>query len=193
MARRRSELEAAKKRLSSPSFELPSYSPSLPVPSRQSFDGPLFLSHILTLNTSCRRPTRDSAHSTIHRQIKLNQTCHSDEYAMAHIIQSRAHAEVHDLLKRAAEDATPAARSILEDLVRRQSTGSDSNCPDQTTGLTGGAIAGIVIGSIFGLLLLLWIIRSCMNPGAPPQEPRRGDRWVSLPGVLEPSNVHSIK
>ncbi|GKT98005.1 hypothetical protein FLAG1_00778 [Fusarium langsethiae] len=36
--------------------------------------------------------------------------------------------------------------------------------------LSGGAIAGIVIGSVFGILLLLWIIRSCLNLGAPPQE-----------------------
>ncbi|KAL6918097.1 hypothetical protein FSHL1_009526 [Fusarium sambucinum] len=36
--------------------------------------------------------------------------------------------------------------------------------------LSGGAIAGIVIGSVFGVLLLLWVIRSCLNLGAPPQE-----------------------
>ncbi|KAK7987288.1 hypothetical protein PG988_002276 [Apiospora saccharicola] len=33
--------------------------------------------------------------------------------------------------------------------------------------LSGGAIAGIVIGSIVGLLLLWWLIRSCMNLGKP--------------------------
>ncbi|CAH0050340.1 unnamed protein product [Clonostachys solani] len=38
------------------------------------------------------------------------------------------------------------------------------------TQLSGGAIAGIVIGSIFGFLLLLWIIRSCFNLGAPPKD-----------------------
>lgn len=38
------------------------------------------------------------------------------------------------------------------------------------TNLSGGAIAGIVIGSIAGFLLLLWIFRSCGNLGAPPQE-----------------------
>ncbi|VBB79622.1 Putative protein of unknown function [Podospora comata] len=43
--------------------------------------------------------------------------------------------------------------------------------PDETTTLTGGAIAGIVIGSIVGLLLLIWIIRSCTNLGAPPNKP----------------------
>ncbi|KAI1332472.1 hypothetical protein F5Y16DRAFT_357872 [Xylariaceae sp. FL0255] len=33
--------------------------------------------------------------------------------------------------------------------------------------LSGGAIAGIVIGSIVGFLLILWIIRSCLNLGSP--------------------------
>ncbi|RYP43945.1 hypothetical protein DL768_009542 [Monosporascus sp. mg162] len=35
--------------------------------------------------------------------------------------------------------------------------------PDAARTLSGGAIAGIVIGSIVGFLLLLWIIRSCSN------------------------------
>ncbi|KAK8104345.1 uncharacterized protein PG998_011378 [Apiospora kogelbergensis] len=33
--------------------------------------------------------------------------------------------------------------------------------------LSGGAIAGIVIGSIVGFLLLCWILRSCLNLGKP--------------------------
>lgn len=37
-----------------------------------------------------------------------------------------------------------------------------------STTLSGGAIAGIVIGSVVGTLLLLWLIRSCLNLGAPP-------------------------
>ncbi|KAI0178512.1 hypothetical protein GGR52DRAFT_259571 [Hypoxylon sp. FL1284] len=32
-----------------------------------------------------------------------------------------------------------------------------------TNNLSGGAIAGIVIGSIAGFLLIMWIIRSCIN------------------------------
>ncbi|KAJ4254396.1 hypothetical protein NW762_009991 [Fusarium torreyae] len=60
-------------------------------------------------------------------------------------------------------------------LVARQNTetvtvttSSDDN--NGGTTLSGGAIAGIVIGSIAGFLLLLWIVRSCLNLGAPPQE-----------------------
>lgn len=46
-----------------------------------------------------------------------------------------------------------------------------------STNLSGGAIAGIVIGSIAGLLLLLWIFRSCSNLGGPPQEDKREPAW----------------
>ncbi|KAI0598491.1 hypothetical protein F4775DRAFT_186725 [Biscogniauxia sp. FL1348] len=35
------------------------------------------------------------------------------------------------------------------------------------TTLSGGAIAGIVIGTVAGTLLLLWLVRSCLNLGAP--------------------------
>ncbi|KAK4198530.1 hypothetical protein QBC40DRAFT_283520 [Triangularia verruculosa] len=49
----------------------------------------------------------------------------------------------------------------------------DDRDPDDASTLTGGAIAGIVIGSIAGLLLLIWIIRSCTNLGAPPNKPEK--------------------
>lgn len=42
--------------------------------------------------------------------------------------------------------------------------GGDSS---SSNNLSSGAIAGIVIGSIVGFLLLLWIIRSCSNLGRP--------------------------
>ncbi|KAK7419167.1 hypothetical protein QQX98_003506 [Neonectria punicea] len=44
------------------------------------------------------------------------------------------------------------------------------------TNLSGGAIAGIVIGTIAGTLLVLWIIRSCFNLGAPPSD---REKWYS--------------
>ncbi|EPE07134.1 hypothetical protein F503_07785 [Ophiostoma piceae UAMH 11346] len=57
----------------------------------------------------------------------------------------------------------------LSPLERRQVVvSSDSN---DHGGLSGGAIAGIVIGSVAGFLLILWIWRSCTNLGAPPTEP----------------------
>lgn len=74
-----------------------------------------------------------------------------------------------------------AAATLTEDLpatpilLARQATvtvvqsGSSDNS-DSGSQLSGGAIAGIVIGSIAGILLLFWIIRSCGNLGAPPQE-----------------------
>lgn len=42
-----------------------------------------------------------------------------------------------------------------------------NNDPDDAATLSDGAIAGIVIGSIVGFLILLWIIRSCINLAHP--------------------------
>ncbi|KAH7305601.1 hypothetical protein B0I35DRAFT_113637 [Stachybotrys elegans] len=59
----------------------------------------------------------------------------------------------------------PVAQYIEAFLSRRQ---QDNSPPEDTSdqsasssNLSGGAIAGIVIGSIFGVLLLWWIFRSC--------------------------------
>ncbi|KAK0615357.1 hypothetical protein B0T17DRAFT_620146 [Bombardia bombarda] len=55
--------------------------------------------------------------------------------------------------------------------------GGGDNSPTDAQTLSGGAIAGIVIGSIAGLLLLIWIIRSCSNLGAPPSAPANDRAW----------------
>ncbi|KAL4930490.1 uncharacterized protein BDV17DRAFT_39708 [Aspergillus undulatus] len=50
-------------------------------------------------------------------------------------------------------------------LTPRQSTNDDSGCNCPST-ISGGAIAGIVIGSIAGTLLLIWLWRTCMTTTA---------------------------
>lgn len=47
-------------------------------------------------------------------------------------------------------------------LVTRQSS-SGENCPST---ISSGGIAGIVLGSIAGTLLLIWLWRVCQLPGA---------------------------
>lgn len=71
---------------------------------------------------------------------------------------------------------------------------SDDDQATKTQTLTGGAIAGIVIGSIAGLLLLIWIFRSCSNLGAPPgaSENPGGEAWYD--GVRDeypPRHTHA--
>lgn len=82
---------------------------------------------------------------------------------------------------------------------------ADSNTDgNKTSTLNGGAIAGIVIGSVVGILLLIWVIKSCFNFGAPrpdveplyhPGEPKRhhrshrGRRHSRSPSVSLPSPV----
>jgi hypothetical protein len=65
-----------------------------------------------------------------------------------------------------AELATLVSRQQATVTVVEESSDSGGS------NLGGGAIAGIVLGSIFGTLLLLWIIRSCFNLGSPPGNER---------------------
>ncbi|OAQ64449.1 hypothetical protein VFPPC_05719 [Pochonia chlamydosporia 170] len=74
-------------------------------------------------------------------------------------------------------DTTPtsALAATKASLFARQATTTvtvtaDSSNGNSTSTLSAGAIAGIIIGSVVGILLLIWVVRSCFNLGAPPQE-----------------------
>ncbi|KAK4119107.1 hypothetical protein N657DRAFT_637523 [Parathielavia appendiculata] len=58
------------------------------------------------------------------------------------------------------EATTTAATTVV--VASDSNTGSSSN-----NGLDGGAIAGIVIGTIVGILIIWWIIKSCTKPSKP--------------------------
>ncbi|KAK3349023.1 hypothetical protein B0T25DRAFT_582050 [Lasiosphaeria hispida] len=49
-----------------------------------------------------------------------------------------------------------------------------TNTYNTTTSLGPGAIAGIVIGVVVGLLLLYWLFRSCNKPARAPDSNRQG-------------------
>ncbi|KAK4098450.1 hypothetical protein N658DRAFT_561135 [Parathielavia hyrcaniae] len=68
---------------------------------------------------------------------------------------------------------TPTSTNTAVIIVTDGTVDTTDDDPDDASTLSGGAIAGIVLGSIAGFLLLVWIIRSCTNLGAPP-----GDRAV---------------
>ncbi|OAA57425.1 hypothetical protein SPI_07084 [Niveomyces insectorum RCEF 264] len=72
-------------------------------------------------------------------------------------------AHLHEFLLRVRQASTST--------VTVQSSPADTKDNSSSNNqLSGGAIAGIVIGSVAGFLLLLWIIRSFTNLGAPPAE-----------------------
>ncbi|KAK3682808.1 hypothetical protein B0T22DRAFT_472004 [Podospora appendiculata] len=86
---------------------------------------------------------------------------------------------------------TPAATVTV---ITGGDTTTTTTSPTDAQTLSGGAIAGIVIGSIAGLLLLIWIIKSCSNLGAPPEaEPRRDGRawYAGVEDEYPPAHTHS--
>lgn len=60
-------------------------------------------------------------------------------------------------------------------VLPRQETVTVTSESDDSDSLGGGAIAGIVVGSIVGFFLLIWVIWSCMRLGAPPSRGGMGE------------------
>ncbi|KAK0707809.1 hypothetical protein B0H67DRAFT_322820 [Lasiosphaeris hirsuta] len=94
------------------------------------------------------------------------------------------------------QTAPGATVTVIATDPNNNNNSASSDDLDQARTLSGGAIAGIVIGSIAGLLLLFWIIRSCTNLGAPPgAAPNPGGRaWYD--GVRDeypPHHRHSSR
>lgn len=91
------------------------------------------------------------------------------------------------------QDAPPQATVTL--IQDNDNDGDDNNDPDDASTLSGGAIAGIVIGSIAGLLLLIWIFRSCSNLGAPPTDDKpNGKAWYDgVRGEEPPRHIGGVR
>ncbi|KXJ86241.1 hypothetical protein Micbo1qcDRAFT_168532 [Microdochium bolleyi] len=72
------------------------------------------------------------------------------------------------IIEHVVEPTTTTLQAATRVVAARQVTTTIVSEPVVVdNGLSGGAIAGIVIGSIAGFLLICWIIRACMNWGRP--------------------------
>lgn len=90
------------------------------------------------------------------------------------------------------QDAPPAATVTV---IQQTNNDNDDDDPTDASTLSGGAIAGIVIGSIAGLLLLIWIFRSCSNLGAPPTDDKpNGKAWYDgVRGEDPPRHIGGVR
>ena len=101
---------------------------------------------------------------------------------------------IRSFLRDALMESLRRRQVVVVDSTGQPNTDQTDDDPTDAKTLTGGAIAGIVIGSIAGLLLLIWIFRSCSNLGAPPNAPPNpgGRAWYDgVGGSPAPALTHS--
>lgn len=85
--------------------------------------------------------------------------------AVPNLLRAVPHATTNEPTLVARQDNAPATVTVYVN----QGGGND--------GLSGGEIAGIVIGSVVGFLLLLWLIFRCTGGRAPREPPRRDSAY----------------
>jgi hypothetical protein len=83
--------------------------------------------------------------------------------SMHRFLRTLPHATINVPTLVARQDAPPATVTVY---VNQGGTGANN-------GLSGGEIAGIVIGSIVGFLLLMWLVFRCTGGRTPREPPRR--------------------
>ncbi|KAM9874804.1 hypothetical protein VDGL01_11125 [Verticillium dahliae] len=98
-------------------------------------------------------PAADGVRSTVHR-----------------FLRTLPHVTLNDPTLVARQDSPPQATVT----VYANQGGGSAGAGD---GLTGGEVAGIVIGSIVGFLLLMWFIFRCTGGRAPNEPPRRDSSY----------------
>lgn len=144
---------------------------------------------------SLGRMSRYSRHGKISQWLgQLSQSCYSPEHGrpfQSHISPTIVISEtdIHQRRLNSIIKMAPYIANQIKDLknpqlsiptltttesptiVIRQETATVTVISDggqsHGTNLEGGAIAGIVIGSIVGFVLICWILRSCFNIGSP--------------------------
>lgn len=86
---------------------------------------------------------------------------------LSYLTQGLGHLLVDRLVEPTATTPQAASRVVLARQATTTIVTGGTVVATDANVLSGGAIAGIVIGSILGFLLICWIIRACMNWGRP--------------------------
>lgn len=89
----------------------------------------------------------------------------SHENAERYVIEPTRTLITDAIFRRQTTTGPVATVTVIQTQASTTGNGQDQ---DRAQTMSGGSIAGIVIGSIAGILLLIWIFRSFSNMGAPP-------------------------